>query len=264
MEKYIGDYFDKIYVLNLLEREDRRQFIVGELKAWGVYDRLISDGKLEIIEAIKLPWVKEPVVKAVNDNGFGTFRSYGVHNVGLYNCTCEHYKIIKRSLLKGYNRILILEDDACLLKDMPRFLEALDTMPQSFKILHLEGYYWPNAQFPTWDDALSVLSDNLDTAEWKSCQLLPLWATGALIYSKEGMKYYTESQERYAMGVDYYTCVLQDDAFFYSYPLVRQEDKKETSSDIAAKYSSEYEKSNVYLAKSDRALYYHMEDFKND
>ena len=45
---------------------------------------------------------------------------------------------------------------------------------------------------------------------------------------------------------------------------MRQENKKSTSSDIAQNYSSEYEKSNVYLAKSDNNLYFHMEDFKND
>ena len=263
MEKYLGDYFDKIYVINLLERKDRREFIINELIAWGIYDRLVSENKIEIIEAIKLHWVREPIIKAINDNGFGSFYSYGVHNVGLYNCTCEHYKIIKRSLLKGYNRILIIEDDACFLKNYKQFLNAIENAPENFKILHLEGYLWPN-MYPSWDEALSVLSDKIEDAEWKSSEYLPLWATGALIYSSDGMKYYTESQERYAMGVDYYTCALREGSYFYSFPLVRQEDKKTTLSDIAANYSNEYEKTNVYLAKSDRNLYYHMEDFNSD
>lgn len=263
MKKNIWDFFDKIYVLNLLERKDRRDFILSQFKAWGIYEELVSSGKLEIIEAIKLPWITEPIVKSINDYGLGIFYSYERHNVGLYNCTCEHYKIIKRSLLKGYEKILILEDDACFLKNYAQFIEALEKMPEEFKILHLEGYFWPNTN-PSWDDCLSVLSDKIETAEWKSSVYLPLWATGALIYSREGMKYYTESQENYARGVDYYTCALKDGSFFYSYPLVRQENKKSTSSDIAQNYSSEYEKSNVYLAKSDNNLYFHMEDFKND
>lgn len=256
-----SDYFDKVYLINLLEREDRKNFIINELKSLGIYDELIETNKLEIVEAIKLPWITENIVKAFADNGTGNLYSCGSHNVGLYNCTCEHYKVMKKSMIKGYNRILILEDDACFLKDINAIIKALDTMPENFDILHLEGFYWPDGNYPTWEDARGFLADTPATARWEPSTTMALWATGGLIYSRQGMEKYMKKQEEFLTGVDYYTCQMRENCYFYTYPLIRQENKSETTSDIAT-YTDGYEVNNVYLSKCNKDEYYHMKDFK--
>ena len=50
-----SDYFDKVYIINLVNRPDRKKFVENELKSIGIYDELVSNNKLEWVEAIKLP-----------------------------------------------------------------------------------------------------------------------------------------------------------------------------------------------------------------
>lgn len=254
------DYFDKIYVLNLLENKERRDFIINQFKAWGVYEKLYANNKLEIVEAIKLPWIDKKVVEMMGQLGHGDVKSLDGYNVGAYNCACEHYKILKRSLMKGYNRIMVLEDDVCLLKDYNAFVNILETMPNQFDILHLEGFLFPP------DDRRGyfrdLMANTLEDGVWKDSSLMKMWDAGGLIYSKHGMEVVTNGQATELKLADHYTFWHTDNCYFYSYPLMIQEYKNVLKSDIISLYADDFENDNVLLDKIDMSLYYHMEDFK--
>jgi hypothetical protein len=99
----IKDYFDRIYVINLPERTDRRRRIVRELDRAGLP---LERGKVEIF----------PAVRPSSAAGFP--------NIGHRGCFLTHCNILKRAEAEGLRNVLIIEDDLSI---SPRFAaEAAD------------------------------------------------------------------------------------------------------------------------------------------
>lgn len=255
MRRKLSDYVDKVYVINLLTRKDRRHFIIEQLKELGFYDDLMLRNKLEIVDAVKLPGFNDEVLKTFNEQNYSN-----IGTTGLYFCALEHYRILKRALYYGYERILILEDDACFYKDTEKLFDALDKAPKDFDILHVEGYFFPDENYPTEEDWLNVLAENIDFARWEHCGYFRLFATAALFYSKKGMIEIAKEQERIFSGADIPTFFATKDCYFYTYPLVIQENKDILKSDIAI-YSEGASSTNIYERKINREDYYKLTDF---
>ncbi len=93
------DYFDRIYIINLPERTDRRAEMLQELKRAGLE---LEPGRIEFFAACK------PAEAA-------GFSSRGVHG-----CFRSHLEILHQCRKGGARNVLILEDDATL---EPRFRE---------------------------------------------------------------------------------------------------------------------------------------------
>ena len=243
MNRKLSDYVDKVYIINLLSRPDRRHFMVEQLKAIGIYDDLVSTNKLEIVDAVKLPGFNKAVLDTFNAENGGS-----IGTTGLYFCATEHYRVLKRALYYGYEKILVLEDDACFYKDIERLYDALDSAPKSFDILHLEGYYFPDENHPTESDWMAVLSDNIDEAYWHSNEGFRLWAAAALVYSRSGMEEIVKEQERIFCGSDTPTFFADAHSYFY------------TLSDITV-YAKGADLTNVYARKANKEDYYKITDF---
>lgn len=257
-----SDYFDKVYIINLVNRPERKQFIEKELKTIGIYDELVAADKLEWVEAIKLP-LTQKVMDCMYESGDVDFSySDNQQKLGQFMCTSEHYRVIKKSIYKGYNRILVLEDDVCIMKNFEYIMRALEQAPDDFKILHFEGFYWPMGD----DDKnayLSVMTETVDEGYWVPSEKLKLWCTAALAYSREGMEEYCSIQERKFISPDHPTFWMLDRGYAYSYPLIIQESKMAFISDISP-YASDVEDVNVYLTHYDYNNYYHNKDFINE
>ena len=155
-----------------------------------------------------------------------------------------------------------MEDDACFYKDIEKIFDALDTAPKKFDILHMEGYYFPDNNFPTIEDWQSILVENIEDASWHSHSKYRLWATAALMYSRHGMEVITKEQERIFSGADTPTFFAEKDCYFYTHPLVIQENKDALKSDIAI-YVQGASSTNVYESKIDKNNFYKLTDFKN-
>ena len=255
MRRKLSDYVDKVYIINLLQRTDRRHFMEEQLKELGFYDDLMLRNKLEIVDAVKFPGFNNEVLKTFNEQN-----NSKIGTTGLYFCATEHYRILKRALYYGYERILILEDDACFYKDTDKLFDALDNAPKDFDILHIEGYYFPDNFSPTENDWLNVLSDTPENATWHNIGLFRLWAAASLFYSKHGMEVITKEQERIFSGSDIPTFYAEKNCYFYTYPLVIQENKDILSSDIT-KYVKGASSTNIYERKIDRDKFYKITDF---
>jgi glycosyl transferase family 25 len=89
--KRLNECFDKVYVINLPFRTDRREEIEKELLGIGV------DMNSENISIF-------PAVRPLEANGFPS--------IGARGCFESHHRIIKDALVNAYHTILILEDDA--------------------------------------------------------------------------------------------------------------------------------------------------------
>ena len=84
------DFFDRIYIINLLERKDRLNETIQELKKINID---INDKKIEVFTAIK---PKEAL---------------DFPNIGTRGCFESHLSILKIAQKQNLNNVLIIEDD---------------------------------------------------------------------------------------------------------------------------------------------------------
>ena len=87
---FFRDLFDRVYVINLAERTDRRREMAGQLARIGLE---VGDPLVEIFAAVR-----------PSDRGdFGS--------IGERGCFLSHLGVLRDAVAKGYRSILILEDD---------------------------------------------------------------------------------------------------------------------------------------------------------
>lgn len=111
------EFFDRIYVINLRERRDRRQQITQELAKAGMP---LQPGKVELFEAVK-------------PNHTGIFPL-----IGLRGCYMSHLAIYRQAKQLGLQNVLVLEDDLAI--------------SEHFK--HYEAHLIEQLQQSDWDIAL--------------------------------------------------------------------------------------------------------------
>ena len=254
----IFDKIDRIYILTLTSTPERWNFVVNQFKAMGVYNE-IKD-KLEIVKGTKLPFIDERAIEILKNNGVGVDAFHGAlmrQNVGLLNCGIEHYRILKKAIAEGYENVMILEDDACFIKNVEAIRRCLETAPEDYTILHLEGYYNPVNE-DDYCEKLSFLDSNIESAKWVEFNKMRMWATACLVYSKRGMEEIVKGQEEFFGVVDWRTGTIGNGAYFYSYPIVRQEDTHVLKSGIHANAIND--NSNLYLKFTNREDYFSIFD----
>ena len=122
---------DKIFIINLKERTDRKQSILNELHKNGIIN-------FEFFNAIK------PKIQDIHKWNI-KFCSHhkGLQNIlgyktGALGCLLSHYSIIKTSLKRNYEKIMILEDDA-IFKNDPNILGKYMDELNNFDMLYLSG-----------------------------------------------------------------------------------------------------------------------------
>jgi hypothetical protein len=84
------DLFERVYVINLREREDRRREVEAQLRRFGLG---LGRGKVELFEA----------VKPADPGGFPS--------IGARGCFESHLGVLRRARESGRGPVLILEDD---------------------------------------------------------------------------------------------------------------------------------------------------------
>ena len=98
------DYFDKVYIINLPHRADRREEIEVQLKRVGL---ALNHPKVTLFNAIK-------------PDEAGEFPS-----IGAKGCFLSHLGVLKDAQLKQFEQILIFEDDLDLSKNYIEYSEKV-------------------------------------------------------------------------------------------------------------------------------------------
>jgi len=254
----VFDKIDKIYILTLTSTPERWNFVINQFKVLGIYDEIKN--KIELIKGCKIPFIDERAINVLKNNGVNVDALHGglkQQNVGLLNCGIEHYRILKKAIAEGYENVMILEDDACFIKDVNAIRHCLETAPEDYTILHLEGYYCPVSE-EDYREKLHFLDSEIGGAKWVEYGNMRMWATACLIYSRRGMEEVVKGQEEFFAVVDWRTGTIVDDAYFYSYPIVRQEDTHVLKSGIHTSAISD--NSNLYLKFTNREDYFSIFD----
>ena len=196
---------DKIFVINLKNRKDRRGKIVKELENQKIENYEIFEGIIPDINKIKL-WN----AKFCNHIERGNVRNLTKYKIGCLGCLLSHLEIMKLSLERGYDNVLILEDDCVFEKDYKSMLESLKDFDKEYNLLYLSG---------------SHLGEKIKITE-NIYKITKTLTTGSYIVSKEVMKFIVENITGYDKEIDvFYSEVVQKKFDCYGFfPRITRQD----------------------------------------
>ena len=188
----IDKYFDKIYVLNLKRREDRflltrKRLAFAEISNYEVFHA--TDG--EVMQPI---WEKFSEI-----NSFFANSSY-------LACTISHLSIYNDAISKGYERILIVEDDVKVLtRANSLFSSHIEEVPEYWDLLYL-GFIPLSDDCSRWD--YNVFSDRFISS--RVFMAKNLWGLYGYGISKEMMHETLQTyRQKFPMELDRYFVSVQ-------------------------------------------------------
>jgi len=242
-------WVDAAYVINLAERKDRRDFMSWQFKQLGIDESSVT-------------W-HTSVLHPFNDVLINGFNAWSQKKHGFFtkpneiSCLYEHYTAIKKSWLQGMEKILVMEDDICFLRDNEKFTKMLDKLPESCDIAQGDAFC-----------ANPHLAEALDKSQaWSKHDSIGVWNASFVILSRKGMKFYIDFIDQFFSAADmpYYIAAQAYssslDVRLASKPICIQEDKGTLKSDIRTA-ELETRIQNVYLEGVDTSEYFTIKDME--
>lgn len=123
-------YFDKIFVINLDSRPDRWKSMVEELERAGIKN-------YERFSAVRITDYKTIPPNLYQHCHFSPLAKNSKYHIGMVGCKLSHISVIRIAKSRGYNRILILEDDVIFLPNPGKILEKTISQVSKWDMLYL-------------------------------------------------------------------------------------------------------------------------------
>lgn len=171
--------FDKIYLINLVENKNRLNDMYDQFRYLGIKN------DVELFQTCLHPHINV-ISKSLSNNNCGNFNSPNA-----FNCTREHYTIIKRAYINNLNSIMIIEDDCQFLNKIDILQNYFDNLPYDWDILRINCL-----RGSTEEDYF-----NNKSSLWEK-QFIGIWGTGCYALSRKGMKYILDSLDNYYEPID--------------------------------------------------------------
>lgn len=139
--EFINRYFDKIYVINLRRRQNKLIEIAQKLKRLNISAEII-----EAVDGYKSPHIdeyrmyeKNPMVAENTHIRENELKRKLIYSPGVWGHLKSNRLILKDALAKGYQRILILEDDTVFIKNFHQEFKKFSTIiaKTDWKFLYL-------------------------------------------------------------------------------------------------------------------------------
>lgn len=144
----LHDYFERIEILNLPNRTDRKKAIIQELNSIGCP---VDHSKVRFFPAIR-PQLPD-----------------GFSSIGARGCFLSHYEVLKRAYQDGIQRFLLLEDDLQLAPQFKELEEKVISLLQSqpWDIVYL-GHFLPRDQLK--EDLVQPFNQQIQCAHFVGFQ----------------------------------------------------------------------------------------------
>jgi GR25 family glycosyltransferase involved in LPS biosynthesis len=180
----INKYFDKIYLLNLHRRKDRLNKSLEKLQQFDI--------EVEVFGAVD---------GSVLNHLFNKLDNPRFLNTGYLGSTISHLSIYRDALSNGYERILILEDDNLINKNIHQIFESQE-IPEWDDLFYL-GYIPLSDDLVMWTYGITMLKDQMLTDKIFKCHnLWGLYAYG--ITSKVMREMIDVYNSEFPMEIDRY------------------------------------------------------------
>ena len=175
--------FDKIYVIHCAENIERMNNINYQIKT--------SNIDLEIFWTCYHPhsYICANALTLAN-------KGRAFENASEFNLTRNFYNIIKTSYLRGFNHILIFEDDFSLLKS-DILDEYLNYIPEDFDIIQFSLLFKKDMY------DVNKLIQEYDNDKYFIKAPFGAWSNNGLALSRNGMKYFIDKIDKEFLAADY-------------------------------------------------------------
>jgi GR25 family glycosyltransferase involved in LPS biosynthesis len=172
------DNIDKIYFLHLSDRYDKEKWMMSQIQKIG-----FPKDKVNIWWTCRREISKEIYEKVLSSDKY--FKNYidddkltnPTKGAGAFNCTFEHYSIIRTSYERGFNHILIFEDDVKFNVDLDVFKKFIELLPENYNIARFHYNIWDG-------DKLDTTSSNYKPIPDKDTQIVSPY----YLYKSKGIK----------------------------------------------------------------------------
>jgi len=183
MKEY-NNLIDKIFIINLETRPDRKEQIINEMNKHN-----ISTNEYEIFNAIR-PSIQdvniwntrycEHVRKDVNPRNFTGYCQ------GCLGCLQSHVEVCKLALTRGYKNILILEDDTEFIDNFNKLEEYSKQISYNYDMLYLAGSHLGQ---------IAMQGNNI-------AKIVGTHTTGSYCIKENAMKYLIDNINGYLKEID--------------------------------------------------------------
>ena len=134
------EWFDKVFCIYFLPNNTRMTRLEAELRRIGLLESSVFEWRFT---------TPSPYDKIVQDHYKD---KKWIESIGCVNVALETNRILKESLLLGYKRILILEDDVAFLKDMSQLEKIIAHIPEGYDVIQLDKGCWGAAKAREWNE----------------------------------------------------------------------------------------------------------------
>ena len=128
----IQSRFDKVYILSLVNRKDRRVCLDRQLYTFGISPYI--NHFIEYYYGTTFPY-NDIIAQTFNQTNKGRFTKPNE-----YDCARNHYSIVKICYELGYEHCLIMEDDILFLKDVDKIVDYIKEIPSDFDVVQFGGF----------------------------------------------------------------------------------------------------------------------------
>ena len=221
LQKKFEEKFDRIYVLNLTSRKDRRDLIEYQFQEMGLELPDTGSNYFRYYFATPFPH-NDVIMNAFNQTGRGKFTK-----VNEYDCARNHYAIVKTCYDLGCKHCLVIEDDVLFLRDTEEIYDHLNVMPEDYDI----------CQFGAFTVDKRIQEYTKENLFWVQHSGVGLWNCSMYALSRKGMEYYLAFMNKKFWVADgpLYKAVINPrlvNTYVSTTPIVIQADKKQMASDI--------------------------------
>ena len=182
---------NRIFIINLKHRTDRREHILSEMKRQNITNFEFFDAIRPTLEEVNdwNPTYCHHVIKHVSSNKFDNYR------MGCLGCLKSHLGVMKLALARGYKRILVLEDDTVFTRPWADFKKLIEPL-KKYDLLYLSGSHSkPYKKLPNMNNIVKVVDTN---------------TTGSYCIEERAMRFIVDNIGKYPKEVDvFYAKILQ-------------------------------------------------------
>ena len=143
--------FDKVYVLTLPSFKDRAIFINNQLNNLGInYQFIFGTDFGNINTDAKGYKIKYP-----------NLYDYEFESTGRdFSCAINHYNAVYQAYEFGFEKILIMEDDICFIKDKTLVESIFNSIPKDADFVTYDPRFWEDSDFIKFKNDLSNSNKN--------------------------------------------------------------------------------------------------------
>jgi len=208
---------DKIFIINLEHRDDRKKQIISELEKHNIKnyeffkairpgEGMLSAGNREVNE-----WNSRYCYHVRDPRNFNSQEKFLAYQIGCLGCLKSHVGVCKLALERKYKNILILEDDTEFIQNFETLFQYSSQINNEYDMLYLCGSQLSGGE---------KISHNII----KTKRTL---TTGSYLITENAMKYLVNNINSYTKEIDvFYADEIQTKfkCFSTSPPIAKQRD----------------------------------------